>query len=346
MAKPSVLVIGSSNTDMIVKVDHLPQPGETLLGGDFASTCGGKGANQAVAAARAGGAVTFITRVGEDMFGQMALDAFRANGINTSYTIRDRHTPTGVALIVVSKTGQNSIAVAPGANSNLSPADVRKAKSALRSADVLLLQLETPMNTAEASAKMAADAGVRTILNPAPAQRLPAKLLEGLYLLTPNETEARLLTGVNVTTETTAAQAAEKLLSRGVQNVIITLGSRGAFVAGAGIRRFIPAHKVSAVDATGAGDVFNGALAVAIAEGASLLEAAAFANAAAAISVTRLGAQTSAPARKETVQLLATGKFPRFTSAHALVTSGNGNGWASFPHRAGRKASKSALAEL
>lgn len=339
MAKPSVLVIGSSNTDMIVKVEHLPQPGETLLGGDFASTCGGKGANQAVAAARAGGLVTFVTRVGDDMFGQMAVDAFCANGINTNYVIRDRHSPTGVALIVVAKTGQNSIAVAPGANSKLSPADLRKAKSALRSADVVLVQLETPLKTAQTAAQMGMAAGVRVILNPAPAQILPSKLLEGLYLLTPNESEARLLTGVEVTSESSAAEAADKLLSRGVQNVIITLGARGAFVAATGIRRFIAAHKVSAVDATGAGDVFNGALAVAIAEGASLLEAASFANAAAAISVTRPGAQTSAPTRRETEQLLGTGKFPRLP-AHAMVIGGNGNGGASWPQRASRKGFK------
>jgi ribokinase len=279
------------------------------------------------------------------MFGKMALDAFRTSEINTRYVARDRTNPTGVALIFVAKTGQNSIAVAPGANSKLSPADVKKARSAFRSASVLLLQLETPLNTAEAAAEMAAAVGMRAILNPAPAQALPAKLLEGLYLLTPNEIETRLLTGVNVSSEATAAPAAEKLLSRGVQNVIITLGSRGAFVASAGIRRFIPAHKVSAVDATGAGDVFNGALAVAIAEGASLLEAASFANAAAAISVTRLGAQTSAPTRKEIEQLLANGKIPRLAPGPVLTPSGNGNGWTGFAHRPVRKTLK-VLAEV
>lgn len=346
MAKPSVIVVGSSNTDMIVKVDRLPRSGETILGGEFASACGGKGANQAVGAARAGGAVTFIARVGHDTFGQMALDAFRANGINTDYIVRDHASPSGVALIVVAKNGQNSIAVAPGANSRLSPADIRKAKSVFRDASVLLLQLETPLSTARAAAALAGATGARVILNPAPAQPLPARLLEGLYLLTPNETEAHLLTGVTVDSEETAALAAGKLLARGIQNVIITMGARGAFVASEGIRRFIAGHKVSAVDATGAGDVFNGSLAVAIGEGKSLLEAASFANAAAALSVMRPGAQASAPARKEIEQFLAGRKIARLAPCPDLASSRNGsNGWSAFPARPARKPLK-ILAEL
>jgi ribokinase len=322
-AKPSVLVIGSSNTDMLVKVDRLPQSGETILGGEFATAAGGKGANQAVSAARAGGEVTFIARVGADTFGQLALDALHANGIHTDYVVRDPARPSGVALIFVAKTGQNSIAVAPGANGKLSPADVRKAKSALCSASVLLLQLETPLPTVQAAVQLAAAAGVRVILNPAPARPLPARLLENLYLLTPNEIEASRLTGVVVNSQETAALAAAKLLARGVQNVIITMGARGAYVAGPGVRRFIAAHKVNAVDATGAGDTFNGALAVAIAEGQSLFEAASFANAAAALSVLRLGAQTSAPTRKEIEHFLAAGKIP--SALPAFTPSHNGN---------------------
>jgi len=341
MAKPSVLVVGSSNTDMIVKVARLPQPGETLLGGEFATAGGGKGANQAVGAARAGGVVTFIARVGEDMFGQMAVDSFRSLGINTDYIVRDRTSPSGVALIIVANTGQNSIAVAPGANGKLSPADVRKAKSAFRHAGVLLLQLETPLKTAAAAAKLAHAAGARVILNPAPAQPLPPSLLDGLYLLTPNEVETRLLTGIIVNSEDAAALAANKLRSRGVRNVIITLGVRGAFVAGDGVRRFLPGHKVRAVDATGAGDVFNGALAVAIAEGKSLVDAAEFANAAAAISVTRLGAQSSAPLRKEIEQFLATGKVPRPAQAPAGGDGCHGyNGWDGFAATLRRKGLK------
>jgi ribokinase len=334
MTNPSVIVVGSSNTDMIIKVARLPRSGETVLGGEFASVAGGKGANQAVSAARAGGAVTFIARIGNDTFGQTALDCLRANGINTGHVARDRANPSGVALIFVADSGQNSIAVAPGANSRLSPADVRKAKGAFRDASVLLLQLETPLSTAQAAADLARAAGARVILNPAPAQSLPARFLDGLYLLTPNETEAHLLTGVTVDSEETAAQASGKLLARGIQNVIITMGARGAFIASAGVRRFIPGYKVSAVDATGAGDVFNGSLAVAIGEGKSLLEAASFANAAAALSVIRPGAQASAPVRKEIEQVLATGKVPRLAPGPELVPGRNGsNGWPALAAR-------------
>lgn len=310
MSKPSVLVIGSSNTDLIIKAERIPKPGETILGGEFTRAAGGKGANQAVAAARAGGAVTFIARVGCDANGQQALAGFIADQINVKHVILDSKTSSGVALIFVAKNGENSIAVASGANDKLSPADVRQAKDAFRRARVILLQLETPLKTVAASVALAAAAGVRVVLNPAPAQPLPAQLLKRVYLLTPNESEAELLTDVAVVNEAAAARAAGRLLARGVQNVIITMGSRGAFVAGKDVRRMIPGSKVSAVDATGAGDVFNGALVVAMAEGRSLLDAARFASAAAAISVTRFGAQPSAPTRKEIEGFLATGQVP------------------------------------
>lgn len=338
--KPSVLVVGSSNTDMIIKVDRLPKSGETILGGVFTTAAGGKGANQAVAAARAGGNVTFIGRVGQDMFGEMAVNGFRVNGINTEHVVRDRANPSGVALIYVAQNGQNSIAVASGANSKLSPADVRKANSSFSKANVVLLQLETPLKTVRFAAEVAAANGLRVVLNPAPAQALPPSLLNGLYLLTPNEIEAELLTGVIVHNEVAAAQAADTLLSRGVQNVIITMGAKGAFVAGSRLRRFVPAYKIRAVDATGAGDVFNGALAVAIAEGKTLFEAAAFANAAAAFSVTRLGAQPSAPARKEIEQVLASGKVPRANHGHKFSGNGHGsNGWSGFAGKFSKKSS-------
>jgi ribokinase len=308
MTKPSLLVVGSSNTDMIIKVRHIPKPGETILGGEFASAAGGKGANQAVGAARAGGAVTFIARVGQDMFGDKAVAGFRAEGINVDYVVRDRTCPSGVALIFVGENGENSIAVASGSNGKLAPADLKKAKSAFSRASVVVLQLETPLETVQAAAQLAARAGARVILNPAPARPLPNDLLRRVYLLTPNESEAELLTGKPVENDAAVAKAADALLARGVQNVIITLGARGAFVAGKEARAFVPGFKVKPVDTTGAGDVFNGTLAVALAEGKSLLEAARFASAAAAISVTRLGAQTSAPRRKEIDRLLATRK--------------------------------------
>jgi len=305
--RPPVLVIGSSNTDLIIKVPRIPKPGETILGGDFARAPGGKGANQAVAAARAGGEVTFITRVGCDANGEQALAGFIADGINVRHTVRDLKFPSGVAFILVDRQGENSIAVASGANDHLNPADVRKARVAFRRARIVLLQLETPLASVEASIAMAVAAGVRVVLNPAPARPLPAPLLQRVYLLTPNESEAELLTGVKVNNKTTAAKAADLLLARGVQNVIITMGSRGAFIAGQDLRQMIPGFKVKAVDTTGAGDVFNGALVVALAGGQSLLEATRFAGAAAAISVTRFGAQPSAPTLKEIQALLATG---------------------------------------
>ncbi len=305
MSKNSILVVGSSNTDMIIKVKRIPKPGETILGGEFAMAAGGKGANQAVGAARAGGAVTFIARVGRDMFGDKAIAGFVADGINVDYVVRDQKSPSGVALIFVAQNGENSIAVASGANSRLLPADLMKAKRAFAQASVVVMQLETPLPTVEAAAKLAAAAGARVILNPAPARPLPNSLLRRVFLLTPNETEAQLLTGLAVNNEAAAAKAAEALLARGVQNVIITLGARGAYVAAKQGRGLVRGFKVKPVDTTGAGDMFNGTLAVALAEGKSLLEAARFASAAAAISVTRLGAQTSAPMRKEIDRLLS-----------------------------------------
>jgi ribokinase len=311
MTRPPVLVIGSSNTDLVIKVERLPRPGETILGGEFASAAGGKGANQAVAAARAGGAVTFIARVGRDTNGAQALSGFAAAGIDVTHVIRDPSRPSGVALIFVGQGGENSIAVASGANDRLSPANVRKAAAAFRRARVVLLQLETPLQTIEASMKLAAAAGARVVLNPAPARPLPDRLLERVYLLTPNESEAELLTGVTIDGEASAARAAGALLARGVQNVVITMGSRGAFVAAGDMRQLVAGFKVKAVDATGAGDVFNGALVVALAEGRPLLEAARFGGAAAAISVTRFGAQPSAPTRQEIQAVLDTGKVRR-----------------------------------
>lgn len=303
-----VLIIGSSNTDLIIKAARIPKPGETILGGEFARAAGGKGANQAVAAARAGGAVTFMARVGCDPNGEAALAGFVADGIDGRHVIRDPTHPSGVALILVDRNGENSIAVASGANDKLSPADVRKAKAAFHRARIVLLQLETPLPTVAAAIELAAARGVRVVLNPAPARPLPAQLLRLVYLLTPNESEAELLTGIAVSNEGTAARAATRLLGRGVQNVIITMGARGAFVAGKDLRRLMPGFKVKPVDTTGAGDVFNGALVVALAEGRPLLESVQFASAAAALSVTRLGAQPSAPTRREIEAMLATGE--------------------------------------
>ena len=307
MSSPSsIVVVGSSNTDMIIQLDRIPRPGETILGGQFVTAAGGKGANQAVGAARAGGDVTFVARVGRDMFGDRAIAGFRSDGICVEHVLRDKTAPSGVALIFVAKDGENSIAVAGGANSKLAPSDVKKAAKAIRSAAVLVAQLETPLETVQAAATIAAKAGVRVILNPAPARPLPDSLLKLVSILTPNETEAELLTGIKVTNETDAARAADKLRSRGVKTVILTLGPRGAFIADAAGKQLVPGFKVKAVDTTAAGDIFNGALAVALAEGKPLPAAVRFANAAAALSVTKLGAQPSAPARREIEAFLKT----------------------------------------
>ncbi len=295
----NIVVVGSSNTDMIIQVPRIPKPGETVLGGKFSIAAGGKGANQAVAAARAGGRVTFVARVGSDVFGERAIDAFAEDGIDIQYVIREPSAPSGVALIYVDTDGENSIAVASGANAYLSPADVRAAEKAIATADILLVQLETPISTVQAAAEMAASRGVKVILNPAPAQHLPDELLKNLAFLTPNESEAELLTGVRVTSIEEAQIAADILLRRGVSNVIITLGAAGALVANNNVVRHVPGFKVDPVDTTAAGDVFNGALAVAIAEDLPVEQAVRFANAAAALSVTRPGAQPSAPHRQE-----------------------------------------------
>jgi ribokinase len=319
---PSILVVGSSCTDMVVRVDHLPRVGETVLGGEFASNPGGKGANQAVGAARAGGAVTFIGCIGHDAFGDQTVESLRSDGINLDYTVREK-TASGVALIFVGPEGQNSIAVAPGSNGKLTSAHLRQAREAFSKASVLLLQLETPLATVETAAQIASEAGAKTILNPAPARPLPSGLLQRLFLITPNETEAELLTGVNVTDATTAAKAASALLSKGVQNVIITMGGAGAYVANKDLGQMVPGFKVNAIDTVAAGDVFNGALAVALAEGKSLLEATRFANAAGAIAVTRHGAQASAPHRKEIERILGNASSDRTSCGESAFGNGH-----------------------
>ena len=304
MSQPSIVVVGSSNTDMIIRLDRIPKPGETILGGKFLTAHGGKGANQAVAAARSGGSVTFVARVGRDGFGDQALAAWREDGIAVQHVARDPAAPSGVALIFVAKDGENSIAVASGANGKLSVADVHAARGAFAAAAVCVMQLETPLATVEAAATLAAKLGLTVILNPAPARPLPARLLRQISILTPNETEAELLTGIAVADVASAKKAAAKLLDQGVGRVVLTLGKRGALVADGDGARMVPGFKVKAIDTTAAGDVFNGALAVALAEGQALEAAVKFANAAAALSVTKAGAQPSAPKRREIDRLL------------------------------------------
>lgn len=300
MSRPTpIIIVGSSNTDMVIKTNNFPQPGETLLGGEFFMFPGGKGANQAVAAARLGGNVTFVAKVGNDIFGEQALQQFKKEGIRTDFILTDRNHPSGVALITVDNKGENTIVVAQGANGTLSPDDIKAAEREFENAEILLVQLETPIQTVLHVAVLAKRFGKKAILNPAPAAQLPPELFPHLYLITPNESEAETLTGVKVKDESSLQRAAEKLREKGVANVVITLGSEGAYIFNDDGGRRIATHKVTAIDSTAAGDVFNGALAVALSEGKSLDQAVEFANHAAAISVTKMGAQASAPYRKE-----------------------------------------------
>jgi ribokinase len=294
-----ILVIGSSNTDMVIKTKKLPAPGETILGGTFLMNPGGKGANQAVAAARLGGKVRFITKRGNDLFGNQAVGLFMREGIDTEHIVKDSELPSGVALITVDENGQNSIVVAPGSNGNLQKEDIPISIFESEKTEILLLQLEIPLETVEYSAIVAAEHNIKVILNPAPACQLSGKLLKHIWLITPNETEAEILTGVTITDLASVERAANIIRLAGVKNVIITMGESGAFVMSEGFSGMIPGIKVTPVDTTAAGDVFNGALAVALAEGKEIKDAVLFANKAASIAVTRMGAQASAPYRNE-----------------------------------------------
>lgn len=293
-----IIVIGSSNTDMVVKSPELPKPGETILGGTFLMNAGGKGANQAVAAARLGGDVTLVAKVGNDIFGKKSVEGFKQENIKTEFVFIDENTPSGTALIMVNEEGENCIVVAPGANAQLLPADIEQVKD-ISEASIILMQLEIPIDTIAAVITIAKTNKQRVIINPAPAQQLPDELLNGLFLITPNETEAKLLTGVHVDDEVTASQSAEVFLNKGVQNVIITLGKQGAYFQNNDLQFAAEAPVVKAMDTTAAGDTFSGAIAVAVTENMEWKQAIEFAVKAASISVTRMGAQSSVPYRHE-----------------------------------------------
>jgi ribokinase len=297
--RPRVCVVGSTNIDLTFRTDRLPRPGETLTGHSFQLGFGGKGANQAVMAARLGAAVTMVGRVGNDPFAQEALGNLRSQGIEVHHVRRDAERPTGVAAIIVDEQARNCILLVAGANLGLSPDDVRQAADAIRSADVVLGQLEVPPEATAEAFRLARSAGVRTVLNPAPAVALPAELLALADLCVPNETEAELLTGRPVTTLAEAEAAARTLRERGPRAVLLTLAERGVMLMGDGPVEVIPGREVTAVDSSGAGDAFIGSLAVFLAEGMTLPEAARRANAAAALSVTRSGTQASFPTRAE-----------------------------------------------
>ena len=298
--RPKIVVVGSSNTDMVVRSEHLPARGETVLGQKFIMTAGGKGANQAVAAARLGAEVVFVARLGRDLFGDRALAGYQAEGINTAYIARDDGEASGVALIVVDSAAENLIAVAPGANGRLSPEDVRAAEPAIKEAKGVVLQLEIPLAAVRTAIELARQHHVRVILNPAPAQALPDDVLRGVDVLTPNENEAAKLSGG------TLDSALDRLTARGLSGIVMTCGARGCEVRSAGLRQRVRGFQVEAVDTTGAGDCFSGALAVALARGLTLIDAVRYANAAAALAVTRFGAQTSMPADDDVQQFLRT----------------------------------------
>jgi ribokinase len=297
--KPKIVVIGSVNMDMIVRTARIPKPGETVLGGRFIQSRGGKGANQAVAAARLGAEVTLIARLGKDDAGQSAFESFEKERINTRYIAWDEKTPSGVALIMIDTTGENIICVAPGANANLSKEDILKAEEAIRSADCVLLQLEIPLETVEFAASMAVKHHVRVILNPAPMTRLPEGLMKMVDVLTPNQTEALALIGDAVAQTGKLATTLNR--KYGFKNVVVTLGKEGAVVSrldDPGPIHVAP-FPVETVDATGAGDAFNGGLAVALGRGDDLIDAVRYANAVGALATTREGAQSVLPRTPE-----------------------------------------------
>lgn len=293
-----IIVIGSSNTDMVIVSDRLPKPGETILGGQFLLNPGGKGANQAVAAAKLGGETHFVCKVGNDVFGEMARKQFIETGIHSEFVQTDSENPSGVALINVDAHGENCITVASGANGSLSKADIDNASILFEKENILLIQLEIPLESVWYAIEKAAKLGMKVILNPAPAAQIPDHVYPHLFAITPNETEIELLTGIAVTHLDEAKKAAAHLIEKGVQHVIITLGAQGAFFQSAHDELFVPTQAVKAVDTTAAGDCFNGALAVALSQQKSWLDAINFSCRAATYSVMHAGAQASMPELK------------------------------------------------
>lgn len=299
-----IAVVGSLNMDLVVRSPRLPQAGETIIGSDFQTLPGGKGSNQAVAAARLGGQVVMVGRVGNDTFGQALLKTLREAGVDHCCVLVDEQNRSGVALITVDDEGQNTIVVASGANMALTPEDVERAEAVIGSARVLLLQLESPLSTVQRAAEIASAHGVTVILNPAPARPIPPEILTLVDVLVPNESETTLLTGSPITDDAGAISAAAELREAGISTVILTLGARGALLSTAEYSSHLPAFPVTPVDTTAAGDAFLGGFAVALAEGQPLPDAVRWGNAAGALAATRAGAQPSLPRRQEVEALL------------------------------------------
>ena len=300
MKGKQILVIGSSNTDMTVLADRLPVPGETVLGGTFAMGQGGKGANQAVAAQRLGGDVTFICKVGRDIFGVNSIKEYQKEGMDTSKVMYSDK-PSGVALISVDTHAENCIVVASGANGDITVEDIEANRKDIEKAAILLLQLEIPVDAVVRAAKIAHEAGVYVVLNPAPACDLPEEIYQYLSLIIPNQTEIALMTGIEVKDEEGAAKAVKALQSKGTKDVIVTMGSKGSMVYHEGKATFVPSRKVNAVDTTAAGDTYCGGLCVALSEGKDIIAAAEFATASSSLTVQKRGAQDSIPYRKDII---------------------------------------------
>jgi ribokinase len=294
------------NIDLVTYTRRAPGPGETVIGERFHSRVGGKGANQAVAIAKLGARAIFVARVGDDVFGRKSLENFQKEKVDTRYVILTPGTPSGVALITVDAAGNNAIVVAPGANAKLAPDDVYRAQVEIGSAGAVIAQLEVPLATVQCAAELAHHAGVPFVLNPAPAQPLPPTLLAMVSVLTPNEVEAEILTGVKVVDPESAGRAVDRLLAAGVSSVIVTMGAKGFLLAQGTRREYVTAEKVRVVDTTAAGDAFTGSLAVGIGQGHSLLDSALFANRAAALCVTKMGAQPSMPTMQEVCAFVPT----------------------------------------
>ncbi|MBN1144949.1 MAG: bifunctional hydroxymethylpyrimidine kinase/phosphomethylpyrimidine kinase [Bacteroidales bacterium] len=303
-----ILVIGSSTTEMIFQAPVIPGKDETVMGTSFSMSPGGRGVNQAIAAARAGGEVVFICRTGNDLFGEQVIQVLQQNNIDTKNVRRDQHLASGISSVIVDSAGNSGITITQGANVNLSEKDLMNAQLAITPGDILLLQLDIPVETIRFAADLARSSGARVILNPAPALPVSDELLKSISILTPNASQAEILTGITITDERSAELAGRILLERGLNRVIITLRSKGAMVIDNGGAEHVPGFEMSSVDTSVVSDVFNGSLVVALSEGKNFYEAVLFANAAASLSASRPGALSSIPAREEILELVKTGK--------------------------------------
>ncbi|KUO73983.1 MAG: ribokinase [Clostridia bacterium BRH_c25] len=305
--KKKIVIMGSFVVDLMGRAPHLPEPGETVKGSAFKMGPGGKGSNQAVAAKRAGANVDIISKVGNDVFGELAINNFRQEGFNTEYIFIDTFNQTGTALILVDDTtGENAILVTLGACSNITSDDLDKAKHMIKEADIFVAQLETNISAIEQCIKWAHESGVQVVLNPAPIQEIDNIILAMVDIITPNEVEASKLTGIDINSIEDARKAATLLQDKGAKNVVITLGAKGALVREGEREEIIEPYKVNAIDTTGAGDAFNGGLVTALSENKTIIEAAKFANALAALSVTKIGTAPAMPFREEIERLMNT----------------------------------------